>query len=222
MNYSSEKIEIVKLADQVAAKLQQLIASDEYSKGDKIPTEPELMKRFGVGRSTIRESVRILANAGLLTVLQGKGTFVEDASIVTEPLHQRLRRANKKELNEVRHMLEISMVQKAAENRTEKEVKLMRALLNQRKKAIEAELPEECLNADIAFHLVIAEATKNQVLNDLFKTFVKVIRDYFQTEFPDTRAYKHSQGIHEKLCEAISNKDVKKAAEYMMQILTID
>jgi DNA-binding FadR family transcriptional regulator len=222
MNYSSEKIEVVKLADQVAAKLQQLIASDAYSKGDKIPTEPELMKRFGVGRSTIRESVRILANAGLLTVLQGKGTFIEDASIVTEPLHQRLRRANKKDLNEVRQMLEISMVQKAAENRTEKEVKQMRLLLNQRKKAIEAELPEECLNSDIAFHLVIAEASKNQVLNDLFKTFVSVIRDYFQTEFPDTRAYKHSQAVHEKLCEAIASKDVKKAAEYMTQILAID
>ncbi|WP_018341913.1 FadR/GntR family transcriptional regulator [Cytophaga aurantiaca] len=222
MNYSSEKIEVVKLADQVAAKLQQLIASGEYKKGDKIPTEPELMARFGVGRSTVRESVRILANAGLVTVQQGKGTFVQDANVVTEPLHQRLRRANTKELNEVRHMLEITMVQKAAENRTEKEVKQMRTLLSQRKKAIEEQVQEECLSADIAFHVVIAEASKNPVLIDLYKTFAKVISDYFQTEYPDTKAYKRSQGLHEKLCEAIANKESKKAGEYMSQILSLD
>lgn len=221
MNFS-EKIKAVKLADQVAARLQKLIASGDYRKGDKIPTEPELMERFGVGRSTIRESIRILANVGLVRVLQGKGTFVDDATVGTEPLHQRLRRANTKELNEVRHMIEITMVQKAAENRTEKEVKQMRALLHQRRKGIEEQQQEQCLNADIAFHVVIAEASKNQVLVDLFKTFAKVIREYFQTEYPDTKAYKRSQGIHEKLCEAIAMKESKKAAEYMSQILSLD
>lgn len=222
MNFPSEKIEVVKLADQVAAKLQQLISSGEYKNGDKIPTEPELMERFGVGRSTIRESVRILANAGLVSVQQGKGTFVADASVVTEPLHQRLRRANTKELNEVRHMLEITMVQKAAENRTEKEVKQMRALLSQRKKAIESQQQQECLDADIAFHVVIAEASKNMVLMDLFKTFAKVISDYFQKEYPDTKAYMRSQALHEKLCEAIADRNPKKAADYMHQILELD
>jgi len=222
MNYSSDKIEVVKLADQVAAKLQQLISSGEYKKGDKIPTEPELMERFGVGRSTVRESVRILANAGLVSVQQGKGTFVEDASVVTEPLHQRLRRANKKELNEVRHMLEITMVQKAAENRTEKEVKQMRLLLSQRKKAIEDQFQKECLDTDIAFHIVIAESSKNMVLIDLFKTFAKVMSDYFETVYPDTKAYARSQALHEKLCEAIADKNPKKAADYMTQILSLD
>jgi len=222
MNYSSDKIEVVKLADQVAAKLQQLISSGEYKKGDKIPTEPELMERFGVGRSTVRESVRILANAGLVSVQQGKGTFVEDASVVTEPLHQRLRRANKKELNEVRHMLEITMVQKAAENRTEKEVKQMRLLLVQRKKAIEDQLQKECLDTDIAFHIVIAESSKNMVLIDLFTTFAKVMSDYFETVYPDTKAYERSQALHEKLCEAIADKNSKKAADYMTQILSLD
>lgn len=222
MNYSSEKIEVVKLADQVAAKLQQLIASGEYKKGDKIPTEPELMQRFGVGRSTIRESVRILVNAGLVSVQQGKGTFVEDASVVTEPLHQRLKRADGKELNEVRQMLEVSLVQKAAENRTEKEVKQMRALLQQRKQAIAEENQQICLDADIAFHIVIAEASRNTISSDLYKTFAKVITDHFQTEYPDTKAYKRSQALHEKLCEAIANKEPKKAADYMSQILEFD
>ncbi len=222
MNYSSEKIEVVKLADQVAARLQQLISSGEYKKGDKIPTEPELMERFGVGRSTIRESVRILVNAGLVSVQQGKGTFVEDASVVTEPLHQRLKRADRKELNEVRQMLEVAMVQKAAENRTEKEVKQMRALLQQRKKAISEENQQGCLEADIAFHIVIAEASKNNISVDLYKTFAKVITDHFQTEYPDAKAYKRSQTLHEKLCEAIANKESKKAAEYMTQILDLD
>ena len=61
------------LADEVAAKLQEQISLGHYKANDKLPIEPELMKNFGVGRSTIREAIKILANSGLLRVQQGVG-----------------------------------------------------------------------------------------------------------------------------------------------------
>src|ERR1700744_4790390 len=90
------------LADEVAAKLQEQILKGGYKVNQKLPVEAELMKSFGVGRSTIREAVKILVNSGFLRVQQGIGTFIEDSSGINEPLSQRLKRADRKDIYEVR------------------------------------------------------------------------------------------------------------------------
>ena len=64
------------LAEELAARLQEQIAAGTFGIGEKLPPEPELMRIFGVGRSTVREAVRILSDMGLLRVRQGAGTFV--------------------------------------------------------------------------------------------------------------------------------------------------
>ncbi|MFS3021263.1 FadR/GntR family transcriptional regulator [Phocaeicola dorei] len=56
------------LADMVAEQLRQQITEGVYTIGDKLPTEPELMKTFKVGRSSIREAVKLLVI--FLTILK--------------------------------------------------------------------------------------------------------------------------------------------------------
>ena len=94
------------LADEVAEQVQKQIIDGELKEGDKLPIEAELMKEFGVGRSSIREAVKKLENMGYLKVQQGKGTFITTPSLSQEPLEQRLKRADIKELYEVRNILE--------------------------------------------------------------------------------------------------------------------
>lgn len=72
------------LADMVAEQLRQQIAEGVYTIGDKLPTEPELMKTFKVGRSSIREAVKLLVNMGVVQVRQGAGTFVAERPMRTE------------------------------------------------------------------------------------------------------------------------------------------
>src|SRR5258708_29346800 len=119
-------------ADAVARKLQQQLSMGEYQAGQKLPSEPELMEQFGVGRSTIREAIRILANTGSLSVRQGSGTFVEIQNGIAEPLSQRLRRAGAGDLDGVRQLLEMEAAEKAALHRTEKEIEKKKPLLNKR------------------------------------------------------------------------------------------
>ena len=57
----TEPVKKNSLSDVVAEKLQQHIASGKFKIGDQLPTEPELMEYFCVGRSTIREAIRILS-----------------------------------------------------------------------------------------------------------------------------------------------------------------
>ena len=75
------------------------------------PPEPELMRIFGVGRSTVREAVRILSDMGLLRVRQGAGTFVVSRN-APDLMTQRLKRADIRELDEVRRILEAAIVER--------------------------------------------------------------------------------------------------------------
>jgi DNA-binding GntR family transcriptional regulator len=61
---------------QLAQQLRGAITRGDYRPGDKIPTEPQLIRRFGVSRITARQAVDALAREKLVIRKQGKGTFV--------------------------------------------------------------------------------------------------------------------------------------------------
>ena len=67
-----------KLSDRVATRIRYDIKDGKYKAGEKIPAEPELMKKYAVGRSSVREAIKSLAIAGILQVKQGDGTYVNE------------------------------------------------------------------------------------------------------------------------------------------------
>jgi len=199
------------LADEVAAKLQQQILLGQYQINEKLPTEPELMKSFGVGRSTIREAIRILANSGLLRVQQGIGTFVEDTSGIKEPLSQRLKRANAKDVDEVRQLLEMKIAEKAADHRTEEDISKIKHFLEVRTQAAHDDRLYDCVEADIQFHVAIAEASKNDILADLYKSLAIHLKNLFLQTYPDTKAFVATSHLHHQLLESIIRQNAKDA-----------
>jgi DNA-binding FadR family transcriptional regulator len=207
------------LADEIAEQLRAQILSDRYQVGQQLPTEPELMKQFGVGRSSIREAIRILANSGLLRVQQGVGTFIEEHSGITEPLHQRLKRAEAKDLDEVRQLLEMKIAEKAAANHTAKDIKNIKAMLDKRKAALQSGILEDCIQADIDFHMSIAEAAGNPILADLYQSFTTQLKSWFLQLFSDTAAFQETMDLHEELYESIKARDGKRAWNCIAQII---
>ncbi|HVU98554.1 MAG TPA: FadR/GntR family transcriptional regulator [Puia sp.] len=208
------------LADAVVGRLQQQLSLGVYKPGDKLPSEPELMAEFGVGRSTIREAVRILANTGLLTVRQGSGTMVEAQRGIAEPLPQRLRRASAADLDEVRQLLEIKIAEKAALLRTRKDITKMKALLDERNTAAMTRDIEGAIRSDIQFHIAIAVASRNDILADLYRTVAEQMTRHFHQTHLTTQKFIESQQLHEQLLQAIIDQDPKKAWQYAEKIAT--
>ena len=68
------------VSDEIVAQITDLIAREVLKPGDRLPAERELCKRFGVGRSSLREALRSLAMMGILDGRVGEGTFVCDNS----------------------------------------------------------------------------------------------------------------------------------------------
>lgn len=208
-----------KLSDKVITAIKNDIAAGRLKKGEKIPSEPELMDIYQVGRSTIREAIKTLAISGILRVQQGSGTFVS-SKVKDETLNQRLRRADFDEVNTVRALLEKEIVKLACLNRNSVDLERMQTLLRKRKAAIDAHDEKKCTDMDIAFHIAIAKASANSILADMYQSFTKVIRDFFaKREDRNIAHFTNSQHLHEALAQAIANKDEATAQSLIQNIL---
>jgi len=199
------------LPQEVASKIEEQINLGHYKVNEKLPIEAELMKSFGVGRSTVREAMKILANSGLLRIQQGIGTFVQSLISTREPMDQKLMRANVQDLDEVRQLLEMKIAEKAALNRTEDDIAAMKKHLANRMIAANEGKLEECIEADIQFHIAIATASKNEILADLYKSVSVYLKKGFLHLYEETKVFQDTFAIHEQLLESIIAKDSKKA-----------
>ena len=97
------------MAQSVAEEVRSLIVQGGMSAGAKLPTESELMARFDVGRSTIREAIKQLQAENIVVIRHGKGSFVADRTgIGKDPLGLSFEEQSRvlKELMEVRLLLE--------------------------------------------------------------------------------------------------------------------
>jgi len=206
------------LADEVASLLQDKILKGDYKVNQKLPVEAKLMEIYGVGRSTVREAVKILVNSGFLRVLQGKGTFIEDNTGMNEPLNQQLKRASHQNIADVRYMLEIKIAEKAASNRTGNDISKLEHFLNKRTKAADKNLIEECIEAHISFYQVLADASKNDLLAGLFKQFLLKLKTEMLENYKDTTFFKEKRDHYQNLLDGVLRQDPKKASYWSGKI----
>lgn len=205
------------LSEVVADRLAEQIKSGEYRLDQKLPIESELMKQFGVGRSSIREAIRTLENSGVVRVQQGIGTFVASQNAMSETLAKRLQTAGTADLQEVRDLLEVKIVEKAAINRTAEDIERMTTFLDKRNKAADQNNLQDWLDADINFHMAIADASKNKILTEIYNSFVeqqlkKSIAETYAKETPMHRF----TAIHKQLLDCIIAQDPKKAIKAIL------
>lgn len=206
------------LADMVAEQLRQQITEGVYGIGDKLPTEPELMKTFRVGRSSIREAVKLLVNMGVVQVRQGSGTFVAEPSD-NDDGSIKMRNADRTELDEVRKILDIAIVEKAVARRTEKDIERMQSSLEARKANAKNGLLKECIEADLNFHIAIADATRNRILADIYRSASAHLLSEFNRIYDSTDCFVNSQTSHEKLLRYIIAGDLKNARKMATRIV---
>lgn len=205
------QIKRLSLPEEMAGKLREQISNGQWKTDERLPTEPELMKLFGVSRSTVREAVRILSHSGWVRVQQGQGTFVESVLPDLMPFSHPLKNADEEHLDEVRMLLEKKVVEKACLNRTEKDLAEMEWFLSERKKYSERGDTEQCIDMDIGFHTSIAKASGNPILADLYHAFAVRLKAHFIQFFKTSEDFSVSQELHEQLLQNIRRKNIDEA-----------
>jgi DNA-binding FadR family transcriptional regulator len=168
------------LAHQVIARLRAEITSGTWPVGSRIPTEPELVRRLGVARNTVREAVRALAHNGLLDIRQGSGTYVVATSELAGVMGQRFAGADPLDVAELRGSLEATGAALAAGRRDEADLRQLDALLAGRERAWESGDTDAFVEADATFHLAVVAASHNEVLTALHADLGQVLRDFLR------------------------------------------
>ncbi|ONN71037.1 FadR/GntR family transcriptional regulator [Pseudomonas oryzihabitans] len=199
-------------AEELTAQLAELIRSGHYRRGDKLPTELDIVQEYHFSRTVVREALLRLQAAGLVETRRSVGTFVVD--LPAPPTLQAgpdtvASREDVLHLLEVRIGLEVAAAGLAAQRRTAEELADIKAALLQLK---EQTSPQSgvAIQADFQFHLKIAKASGNTYLLDIMKHLgTKLIpRTRLASAYgrhADRNAYLtllHSE--HERIYEAIA------------------
>lgn len=157
------------LAEQVEEQIYHYILDTPLKPGTKLPNEFELGEKFGVGRSTIREAIKLLSSKGIVNVRRGSGTYVLTTVLGKgDPLglsnvHDKTALAL--DLVNVRLLLEPGIAEMAANNATEEDIARIKRLCARVEDKISG--GEYYIEDDIAFHTCVATASKNTVVEQL-------------------------------------------------------
>lgn len=164
-----KKIKPKKIYEEVAETIYELIKKGQLKPGEKLDSVQQLAENFQVGRSAIREALTSLRAMGLVEMRQGEGTFVKkfETSQIYFPVSSAILMNQKDIANllEVRKIIELGTAGAAAIKRTKENlVKMEKALEEMEASKGDEELGED---ADLQFHLSIAEASQNTLLMSL-------------------------------------------------------
>lgn len=191
------------------AQLVALIDSGQVQVNDRLPSEAELSRRFGVSRPIVREALGRLQALGLTEARAGRGTFV--ASNVTK-LTVTFGQYSASDLNEVRRCVEVPAARLAALRRTPADLQLLASILEAHERAADV---EDAVATDARFHCTIALATGNK----LFVRLVEDLREILQEQSLAVSTFRdrgeHAAREHRRVLDAIVEGDGEGAAAAM-------
>jgi GntR family transcriptional regulator, transcriptional repressor for pyruvate dehydrogenase complex len=211
-------------AEEVVARLRDMIHSGEISAGDRLPPERDLAKMLGVSRPTLRAGIRSLSTVGILQSRQGAGTFVSDVkespTLDSSPLRMlsALHGFTSDEMFEARLALEMSIAGLAAERATSEQMTLMAEEIT----GMYASLtdPEQYLVHDMKFHQTIAAASNNRILTALMNMVATILYDARSKTVKRAKDLKQSAEQHHNIYRAMREHDPEAARKAMYDHLT--
>jgi DNA-binding FadR family transcriptional regulator len=176
------------------------------------------MKQLGVGRTSIREAVRVLAHQGILEVRQGSGTFVRAASS-SGNIVERLQNARVREVYQVRRALEVEAVRTAALARDPEDLATLRALIDRLHEHLREGARQSFLETDMELYAALAASTKNKVLIDLYRSFAQALKEALTQVMVFPGVMKSCVARHERVYQALVDGDAETAQNVTAEFL---
>jgi len=207
-----------RLYEQIVQQIEESIVKGTLKPGDQLPAERELAQRFGVSRTAVREAVKALREKGLVEAYSGKGTFITDGT--TQAVRQSLdlmvkigQPEGSYHLAEVRAILEPEIAALAAVRIQDPELATMREAVAVMDRA--GQDPEAYIEADLDFHLALAEGAANPLILSLLDSIVGLLREQRLRIFRVPGGPERGQVHHKRILEAVERHDAEKAREAM-------
>jgi GntR family transcriptional repressor for pyruvate dehydrogenase complex len=207
-----------RLYEQIVEQVEQAILKGELKPGNQLPAERELAEQFGVSRTAVREAVKALREKGLVEAFSGRGTFVTNGT--SQAMRQSLDLITRiggpdgsAQLAEVRAILEPEIAALAAGRIEEQLLSALREAVAVMDRSLED--PDAYIEADLDFHLALAEGAANPVILSLIDSIVGLLREQRLRIFKVDGGPQRGQYHHKRILEAIEQRDAEGARSAM-------
>jgi DNA-binding FadR family transcriptional regulator len=206
----------------LSAYLEEQIVSGRLAAGEKLPSERQLADRHGVSRPIVREALRSLVERNLVEIQPARGTFVRHARATDAAGHldalYRRSQATPRDLVEARTMLECAAVELAAQRATEDEIEAIARTLIEYDRGTTL---FERARYDMAFHLAVARAAGNPVIETMFGSITALTVELMLRSLSDPAVARVSIPYHREIYEAIRERDPARARTAMAHHLAV-
>ena len=217
---SYQPVERRKVYVQIAEQLLGQIGARRLKPGDALPPERELTQSFNVGRSSIREALRMLESQGVITPANGGAFVVADAA---NPLESSFRLVfaldedtDMHDLFELRRILECEAAALAAERRGDRHLAEMDEAIEAMAAALAASgRGEAFIEADLRFHLAVADATGNRLVTHSMHAVRDVLRRALSAVYHIPHSPESAVIEHRAIRAAVAAGEPDRAREEM-------
>jgi DNA-binding FadR family transcriptional regulator len=211
-----DKIDRVNAADAVRDQLLDRVVKGTLSIGDKLPSENDLARSFGVSRPVVREAIGTLRAWGIVESKNGSGTFIT-AVQPRQVGFSLLGGYSSDDLHEVRCNLEVPAAGLAAVRRTGADLLLLRRNIAAQKKSTDL---NEWAGLDVDFHALLAAAAKNPVQERLVADLRDLHQDQSLRVLHARDRTQRALAEHEAILVAVEHRDEPAARTAMEAHLT--
>jgi GntR family transcriptional repressor for pyruvate dehydrogenase complex len=207
-----------RLYEQIVQQIEESVLNGTLKPGDQLPAERELAQRLGVSRTAVREAVKALREKGLVEAYSGRGTFVTDGtSQAARQSFDLMVKIGQQEgaphLAELRLILEPGIAALAAVRVKEEDLGAMREAVAVMDRAQDD--PEAYIEADLDFHLALAETVANPLILSLIDSIVGLLREQRIKIFNVEGGPQRGQVHHKRILEAMERRDAEMARTAM-------
>lgn len=225
MSQPVEQIVRRKLSDEVFARLKRMITSGELNPGDEMPSERELMERFGVGRPAIREAMQALANMGLVVISHGERAKVLELTAktimrqvdLTAKIMLSQSSDSLEHLKSARIFFERGMAREAAAKATKQDIGDLRQILERQRQYLGQ--AEPFISADMEFHTRIAQISGNPIFIAVSEALLAWLKEYHTDMLIWTGKEKFTLVEHEEILNCLAANDAEAAEQTMLKHL---
>ena len=202
---------------EVVRQLLNYLLSGRVKPGDKIPSERQLQRNLGVGRSAVREAVKSLGILGLLDVRMGDGTYLtrSTSDLLPRVLEWGLLLSEQslEDLLEARWHIEVATAGLAASRHDTAALEELQALLDDMRRT--GSDFDAYVDADVAFHLRLAEASGNKIFSSMLGNIQSLLQAWASRVIYTAGETASSLAVHEPILAAVQRGDVEAARAAM-------
>lgn len=215
------EIQRISITDAVVDSIKEMIETEEYKVGEKLPAEAKLCEMLGVSRTSVREAIRVLQALGYVENKPGKGAFVAANHRTEAAPWYDVENPQFTDFMEVRMATETLAVRLAVERANDKDVKKLEEIHVSFVEANENRDMVRMIMLDELFHTKIFSITKNQLLVNINAQLLEAFRVYRSESFTNEEVYKNAIEPHARILECFQQRDAKRAVDEIRAHLNI-